>query len=235
MTNLLRHIALIAFAMILAMIGLWQLSKVREFQLFGQSIARVETTQMRVALTFDDGPTPRFTPEVLTVLENHDIPATFFVTGREASAAPDLVQMIAQAGHEIGNHSYSHSRMVLRRPGFMRDEIARTDDAIRAGGYLGPIHFRPPFGKRLFVLPWVLAEQERLTVMWNLDADSDPSLGAETLANRVIETAQPGDIILMHVMYASRDASRAALPEIIEGLHDRGFEFVTVSELISAP
>lgn len=226
---------LVALAIILAMIGLWQLSKAREFQMFGHSIARVETAQMRVALTLDDGPTQRFTQEILAVLDDHNIRATFFVTGREASAAPDLVQMIAQAGHEIGNHSYSHSRMVLRSPGFMRDEIARTDDAIRAGGYLGPIHFRPPFGKRLFVLPWVLAEQERLTVMWSLDADSDPNLDAETLANRVIETAQPGDIILMHVMYASRDASRAALPGIIEGLHDRGFEFVTVSELIATP
>jgi peptidoglycan/xylan/chitin deacetylase (PgdA/CDA1 family) len=101
-------------------------------------------------------------------------------------------------------------------------------------GYQGPIHFRAPYGNKLFVLPWHLMREGRLSVMWSLEGDSDLALQSdpEALAHQVVTRAEAGDIILLHVMYSSRSGSRAALPAIIEGLRARGFDLVTVSAML---
>ncbi|MCW1932688.1 polysaccharide deacetylase family protein [Pararhodobacter zhoushanensis] len=229
-----RRLLALLLILTLAAAGLWQLSRARSFQLFGAMVDRVETTQPLVALTFDDGPVPVQTEAILGILAGRSLRATFFVTGREAEANPMLTAALVAAGHDLGNHSYSHTRMVLVRPAFVERELARTDAAIRAAGYTGPIHFRPPYGKRLFVLPWVLAEQNRTTVMWDIEPDSDLNAGAERIARIAIEQARPGSIILLHAMASSRSATRAALPLIIDGLHARGFRLVTLSELLAA-
>ncbi|HUF17528.1 MAG TPA: polysaccharide deacetylase family protein [Thermoanaerobaculia bacterium] len=202
-------------------------------QLFGELMLPPETNHRVVALTFDDGPTRRYTGEVLDVLEQHDVRATFFLTGSEVTQNPEAARAIVAAGHEIGNHSWSHKRMVGVSRGFVKEEIERTDDAIRAAGYNGPILFRSPYGKRFLVVPWYLARTGRPNVWWDLAPDSNPALasdGAE-LARSVVKNTQPGSIVLLHVMYSSRDESRSALPSIIMGLRERGYRFVTVSEL----
>ncbi len=214
--------------------GAYLLSKARGFQLFGTVVARVETGQPLVALTFDDGPVPGQTEQLLGILAGRGVRATFFVTGREARLHEAELRALIAAGHEIGNHSFSHERMVLVRPSWVEDELARTDAAIRAAGYEGPIPFRPPFGKRLVVLPWVLDRQGRITVMWDVEPDSDPNAGAERIARDAIATAEAGSIILLHAMDDSRRATRDALPQIIDGLHARGFRLVTVSDLLAA-
>ena len=214
--------------------GLYGLSGARTFQLFGRVVARVETDRPLVALTFDDGPTPAFTEAILGILAGRGVRATFFVTGREAAAHPAETAALVAAGHTLGNHSWSHGRMVLVRPAAVRDELARTDAAIRAAGFVGPIPFRPPYGKRLFVLPWVLARQDRMTVMWDSAPDSDPNAGTESIIRAAVDTARPGSIILLHAMYASRSATREALPAIIDGLRARGFRLVTLPDLLAA-
>ncbi|WP_334194912.1 polysaccharide deacetylase family protein [Pararhodobacter sp.] len=215
-------------------LGLWQLSRAREFQLFGRLVARVETDRPLVALTFDDGPTPGYTDQILGILAGRGVRATFFVTGREATEHPAETAALVAAGHALGNHSWSHQRMVLMRPAEVEQELARTDAAIRAAGYEGPLPFRPPYGKKLFSLPWVLAQQDRLTVMWDVEPDSDPNAGAERIARAAIDQARPGSIILLHAMYDSRAATRAALPAIIDGLRARGFQLVTLPDLLAA-
>ena len=116
----------------------------------------------------------------------------------------------------------------------MAQEIERTDAAIRAAGWQGPILFRPPYGKRLVVLPWYLAQHNRITALWYLEPDSDPQLSQspEALAQHVIDKAQPGSVILLHVMYPSRESSRQAVPLIIEGIRAKGFRFVTLGEML---
>lgn len=214
--------------------GLHALSNSRTFQAFGEIVARVDTDMPVVALTFDDGPTAGHTEEVLDILEQHDVRATFFVTGAEVEENPDETQAIVEAGHELGNHSHSHPRMVFRRYATIRDEVERTDAAIRATGYGGPLHFRPPYAKKLFGLPWYLSATGRKTIMWDVEPESWPEVAAdvETFVAHVLRETRAGSIILMHVMYDSRDVSRRALPGIIEGLRERGFGFVTVSELL---
>nr|WP_268821676.1 polysaccharide deacetylase family protein [Octadecabacter dasysiphoniae] len=203
--------------------------------MFGTLLNRVDTPQQVIALTLDDGPTPRHTYTLLDILMAEDVTATFYLTGREVTANPDAARAIMQMGHEIGNHSWDHPRMVLITPRAVRSQLSRTDDAIRAIGYEGVLHFRPPYGRKLVVLPWVLDQQDRTTVMWSVEPETDLGFDAppEDLAAHVINTAQSGDIVLLHGMYSGNDSTRAALPLIIQGLRNRGFEFVTVSDLMA--
>lgn len=213
--------------------GLLQLSKSRTFQLFGDIVHRVETEERVVALTFDDGPSEN-TAAILDVLERLNVQATFFVTGRELAQNPQAGAMIVQAGHELGNHSYSHSRMVFKSPAFIRAEIEQTNKLIRQAGHRGPICFRPPFGKKLLLLPHYLNSQGITTVMWDVEPESCPEVAAssETIREHVAEAVRPGSIILLHVMYDSREQSVLALEGIVNDLRARGYRFVTISQLL---
>ena len=218
-----------------ALYGLWQLSSARSFQLFGELVQRVETDDKVVALTFDDGPSKRFTDEVLEILAAEQVTATFFVTGKEAEQNPDEVRQLYQAGHQLGNHSFSHPRMLFMSQATIASELERTDAAIRAAGYQGDILFRPPYGKKLLMLPRYLAKHNRTTIMWDLEPETDPKLAknAQAMADYVINNARPGSIVLLHVMYQSRQTSREALPLILKGLKQQGYRFVTVNELLA--
>ncbi|QKJ91673.1 polysaccharide deacetylase family protein [Agrobacterium pusense] len=221
-------------ALAAGLIGVHFFSKSRTTQLFGGIVARVETERPVVALTFDDGPSVRFTPDVLAVLREREVKATFFLTGKETEENLPQARMIVSEGHQVGNHSYTHSNMMLMGSARIRDEIERTDAAIRTAGHKGEIMFRPPYGKKLLGLPWYLYRHDRKTIMWDVEPESYPDIAedAAALAKHVIEHTKNGSIIIMHVMYRSREASRQALPLIIDGLRQRGFEFVTVSQLL---
>ncbi|MBB3945967.1 peptidoglycan/xylan/chitin deacetylase (PgdA/CDA1 family) [Rhizobium skierniewicense] len=214
--------------------SLHMFSNARTTQLFGDIIARVETDRPVVALTFDDGPSARFTKEVLTILKDRNVTATFFLIGKETAENLPQARLIVDAGHEIGNHSYTHSNMAWMGAGTVKDEIERTDAAIRTAGYQGEILFRPPYGKKLLTLPWYLWQHDRKTIMWDVEPESfeDIAGNADAMTRYVIDNARNGSIIILHVMYRGRDVSRQALPQIIDGLRQRGFGFVTVSELL---
>jgi peptidoglycan/xylan/chitin deacetylase (PgdA/CDA1 family) len=214
--------------------GLWQVSRSRTFQFFGDLVYRIETDRKVVALTFDDGPNPEGTTRVLAILDSLQATGTFFLTGQELREHPEEGRAIVLAGHELGNHSYSHGRMIGKSPQFIRQELERTDSLIKAAGQAGEIFFRPPYSKKLFVLPWVLARTDRTTV--TCDVEPESYLGAwqdsRAITEYALEDVRPGSIVLLHVMYLSREASLTALPQIITGLRARGFEFVTFRELL---
>ncbi len=214
--------------------GALELVNSRTFQLYGNIVPQVQTNEKVVALTFDDGPTNN-TAAVLEILAEQDVKATFFLTGNELEQYPDQGKMIAEAGHELGNHSYSHSRLVFKSPGTIREEIDRTNELIRGTGYSGTIHFRPPNGKKLLLLPRYLDSEGMQTIMWNIEPDSYPAISgsAGAMVDHVIENVQPGSIILLHVMYESRVESVKAITEIVTQLRSLGYEFVTVSELLA--
>ncbi len=216
--------------------ALFRVSKSRTFQFFGRIVPRVETSQKVVALTFDDGPTPDKTAEVLRVLRERNVRATFFVTGGELERNMEAGRAIVSAGHELGNHSYSHERMILVTPSYVRREVERTDELIRAAGYTGEITFRPSYGKKLFALPLYLSRHGRVTVTWDVEPDSELGTDADaaTLTRYVLGRTRPGSVILLHVMYPSRAETLKAVPLIIEGLEREGYRFVTVSELLAA-
>jgi len=211
----------------------WKLGNARSVQLFGGIVDRVETPAPVVALTFDDGPTARYTSEVLEILDERQVKATFFVVGRALERDLEVGRRIVAAGHELGNHTYSHTRLVLQPLSVIRQEIERTDELIRQAGHQGEIYFRPPNGMKLVLLPYYLATTGRRTVTWSVAPESAP-YEADVIVERVLDQVRPGSIILLHVMYESRAESRAALPGIIDGLRARGYRFVTLSELLGA-
>ncbi|MEU4649026.1 polysaccharide deacetylase family protein [Nocardia fluminea] len=210
--------------------GLYVLMNSRTYQVAGRLVDRVETEDKVVALTFDDGPTVR-TPDVLRTLAQSRVPATFYLVGEDLAEHPEYGAAIVAAGHEIGNHSYTHRRMVLVSGDTVRDEIERTDAEIRRAGYPGPISFRPPYGKKLWTLPHYLADHDRTTVTWDVEPDSAGGASREAIVGDTLARARPGSIILLHVMHGQE--SLAAVPEIVEGLRARGYRFVTVSELLA--
>jgi peptidoglycan-N-acetylglucosamine deacetylase len=209
--------------------GLWQISRSRCFVLVGTVTCRVETTEPTVALTFDDGPTATGVAQILPQLERHGARATFFLTGREAALRPDLVREIVAAGHEIGNHSFSHRRMVLRGPAFYAQEIQQTQDALHGAGS-AVRNFRPPYGKKLIGLPRAVEDAGLRLVMWDVEdpQTSDPAV----FASDVVDRARPGSIILIHAMYPSNSTARSALPAILSGLKRKGLQVVSVEELL---
>ena len=228
-------LAALAAALLIAF-SAWKLSNATTVQLFGGIVPRVETSGRLVAVTFDDGPTARFTGEVLDILREEDVRATFFVTGKGLARNPEAGRLIVEAGHELGNHSFTHSRMILKPYAAIRGEIEETDRLIRAAGYEGDIHFRAPFGKKLVMLPYYLWRTGRRNIAWDVAPEgyAGTAAGAGGLVEVALREARPGSIILLHVMAASRETSREALPEIIRGLREQGYRFVTVSELLAA-
>ncbi|MFD6389263.1 polysaccharide deacetylase family protein [Nocardia sp. NPDC060259] len=202
----------------------------RTYQLTGTLVDRVDTDEKLVALTFDDGPTDR-TPEILRMLAELRVPATFYLVGEDLAAHPEYGAAIAAAGHEIGNHSYSHRRMVLISGDTVRDEIERTDAEIRRTGYQGPITFRPPYGKKLWSLPNYLADHDRTTVTWDVEPDSAGGATREAIVTDTLAQTEPGSIVLLHVMHGGESAT--AVPDIVTGLRAQGYRFVTVSDLLA--
>ena len=211
--------------------GLLRLSKARNFQFFGGLVSRVETGEKLVALTFDDAPTPE-TPAVLKLLAQHGVKATFYCIGSAIARDPAGARQIAAAGHELGNHTYSHRRMVFKTPGYVAREVEETSSLIRGAAYAGEITFRPPYGKKLLALPWYLHKKGIRTILWDVEPDTYFPGDAARIADYTLANVRPGSIILLHALCgAACAADRAALPAIIEGLKGRGYTFVTISRL----
>lgn len=210
-----------------------EVSKSRTFQFFGDFVTSVETNEKVVALTFDDGPGVN-TDKILAILSDHDVKGTFYLTGHEIERFFDDGVNLVQAGHEIGNHTYSHKRMLLKSPSFIKKEIERTDELIRQIGYEGDITFRPPYGKRLLFLPYYLSKNARNTILWNIEPETYPEIASDSnnIINHVVDQIVPGSIILLHVMYESRIESLNALEGMVSSLKEQGYTFVTVSELL---
>lgn len=217
----------------LALHGLRLLARSRTVQVFGRLVHRVDTAQRVVALTFDDGPTAGAVDEILRPLAERGAKATFFVVGEQVQRAPEALRKIVAAGHQVGNHSFSHRVMVLKSPSFVRRELDDTDRAIREAGFAGPIRFRPPNGYKLVVLPWLLQRTGRTSVTWDVEPDSWRGVREEParIAEHVAENARPGSIVLLHPWY--RKPSRDAIPAVVDALRARGFRLVTVDELLA--
>jgi len=228
-----RYLFLLLTALMGLAISIYVVSRSMTFQFFGEVYNRVNTSEKVIALTFDDGPSEK-APEILQLLDQHNIKATFFLTGAGIQNNFQETESIVKAGHEIGNHSYSHKRMVFKSYAYVKEEIEKTDALIKKAGYDLPTHYRPAYGLKLLTLPYYLSKHNRKTIMWNIGPESNPDLAddPDKMADYIIEKAIPGSIILLHPMYDDRIASIQALPKVLNGLKAKGFTFKTVSELL---
>lgn len=194
-------------------------------------LSHVRTDLRVVALTFDDGPSPRFTPQVLALLEQEGVPATFFVVGREAERFPALVRQEVADGFEVGNHSWNHI-MTPMEPAQAAWEVGQTERLLhRLTGEL-PSLFRPPGGELNTGVAGYAQRQGRTVVTWDVDPrDYAPGQDAERVAAQVLAQVRPGSIILLHDGGGDRSATVAALALVIPALRERGFGFVSLSDL----
>lgn len=180
----------------------------------------------KVALTFDDGPHPQYTPEMLEVLQDCGVQATFFLLGEEVEKYPEIVKQIQEGGHLIGNHSYKHEQLSKLTMEQACAQVSRTNELICdiTGTY--PSYVRPPFGDWHEKLD---CQVNMVEVLWDVDTLDWSSQNHADIVNKVLKNVQENDIILMHDGY---ETSVTAAKEIIETLQKQGYEFVTVDEIL---
>jgi peptidoglycan/xylan/chitin deacetylase (PgdA/CDA1 family) len=220
-----------AIILVVSATVIWQLSKARCIQLVGDVTCRIETESKLVALTFDDGPTPEGVDAVLAELGQRGIHATFFLIGNRMEKFPGQAERLIAAGHELGNHTYSHQRNLGRSQDFYAAEIARTRALLQRAGSDTNL-FRPPFGKRLIGLPLEVERAGYRTIMWDVEDQPEKFAEPRAFAQDILARVRPGSIILIHPMYRHNQVARDALPIVLDSLRSQGYEVVTVSELL---
>lgn len=180
-----------------------------------------------VALTFDDGPNPDTTPELIRILGSKDVSATFFMLGQNAEYYPEIVKQLADEGHELASHSYSHPMLTTLDADSLKNEVRKTDRAIfQASGKL-PTSLRPPYGAIDATSAAVIGKP---IIQWDIDSYDWDSKNTEATVQQVKNTIHAGGIILMHDIHPS---TVKAVGKIIDDLRQQGYEFVTVSQLLS--
>lgn len=186
-----------------------------------------------VALTFDDGPNPYYTPRVLAILQRYGVKATFFCIGRQVARYPDLVRQEYNDGNLVGNHSWSHANLALLSDTEIESQIKLTSDAIQQATGVRPAFFRPPYG---VVNARVLERLNLLgltTIIWNDEARDWATPGTSVIVSRILRLASDGAIILMHDGGGDRSQTLAALPTIISALRASGFKLVTIQQMLN--
>ena len=184
-----------------------------------------------VALTFDDGPGPQ-TPALLRMLKDAGARATFFVLGDVVTARPGALRQIAAAGHEIGNHTWSHPQLPLLSDDKVRSQLTRAADEIQTVTGTRPDLMRPPYGALNARVRGILGQRDWPMVLWSVDPLDWKDRNSDTVYRRVIAGTRPGSIVLMHDIHPT---TVAAVPRILAELKRRGYTFVTVSELYGRP
>jgi peptidoglycan/xylan/chitin deacetylase (PgdA/CDA1 family) len=184
-----------------------------------------------IAITFDDGPSPTLTPRLLDILKEKGVKATFFVIGQNVAHSPDIVARASSEGHEIGSHSWSHPVLTKLSDDKVHEELQKTSEAILSATGKKPTLLRPPYGAINPHLSRMIEGQEGLTiVLWSVDPLDWKSPGSSVLAERLIAGSKPGAITLSHDI---KPGTIEAIPHVIDALKAKGYQFVTVSELIA--
>ncbi|MEW6243201.1 MAG: glycerol-3-phosphate acyltransferase [Bacillota bacterium] len=192
-----------------------------------------------VALTFDDGPHPYYTNQILDILKENGIRATFFLVGKHVEMYPDVVRRISEEGHEIGNHTYSHQRMLGMSARQVMHEITRTENAIREVTGCETRLFRPPQGLYTSTVLGVLQEMKYTMVLWSVSSQDWAEPSWRQIVRTVLKRTGPGDIILFHdsgdllgAQGGDRSNTVRALPVLIQWLKQEGYTFVTCTEMM---
>jgi peptidoglycan-N-acetylglucosamine deacetylase len=178
-----------------------------------------------VYLTFDDGPTPAYTPRVLALLARHRARATFFVVGRNAATWPGLVRRELAAGHGVGNHTWSHRRLTGLRGERLQAEVGAASAAIRRATGSGPRCLRPPYGTVDAASAYRVRGLGLRLVLWDVDSNDWHRPGAGVIAGRVLSRVRSGDVVLFHDGGGNREQTLAALDQVLSALSARGFRF----------
>ncbi|MBQ6262469.1 MAG: polysaccharide deacetylase family protein [Clostridia bacterium] len=199
----------------------------------GKIVSKIETGEKVVALTFDDGPHPRTTAEILDVLKDYGVRATFFNVGENAVKRPELTAREVAEGHEVGNHTFTHINVKSLSAEKLKEQLIDTEDAITEAAGVKPTLFRPPEGKIGKEGESAAEELGYTVVLWSVDTRDWTHRTARAIAETVEDNVNDGDVILCHDFISGESHTAEALRIFIPKLLEEGYEFVTVSELIS--
>ncbi len=205
-------------------------------QWFGRTFARGARGSKQIALTYDDGPNDPHTLKLLEVLAKHDVRATFFMIGRFARQRPDLARAVAEAGHVIGNHTFTHPLLIFKSATRTRAELVDCQQALQDAIGKPAKLFRPPFGGRRPATLRIARSLGLETVMWNVTGYDWNAPPAAVIEKKVVRQMRGGDVILLHdgghrTMAADRAQTVIATDNLIRRHRDQGYEFVTVEEM----
>ncbi|SET63581.1 Peptidoglycan/xylan/chitin deacetylase, PgdA/CDA1 family [Natronincola peptidivorans] len=192
----------------------------------------------KIALTFDDGPNPKYTPQILDVLKQQGVPATFFVMGSRVERHPEIVQRIAQEGHVVANHTWIHPDLSKVPQVTLLSEMQRTEDIIHKVTGLRTSLMRPPYGRVNPEGIEKLRDMNYKVINWSVDSVDWRDQDVDQILINTLPGVRQGGILLFHDAggdQQTRGATAAALPEIIHTLRSQGYEFVTVDELLNLP
>jgi peptidoglycan/xylan/chitin deacetylase (PgdA/CDA1 family) len=213
-------------------------SKASTAQWYGRTFVAGPRGSRQIALTYDDGPNDPHTLKLLDVLAKHSVRATFFMVGRYVQQRPDIARAVAQAGHVIGNHTFTHPRLVFKSAAQTRTELLDCRQALTSAIGEHSNLFRPPFGGRRPATLRVARELGLETVMWNVIGRDWTAPSAAAIEKKVARQMRGGDIILLHdgghrAMGADRSRTVIATENLIRRYKDEGYEFVTVEEMLA--
>ena len=191
-----------------------------------RAMKQMENNKGKIAITFDDGPHPFYTEQLLDGLRERSVHATFFVTGEHAKLHPDVIERMQEEGHLIGNHTYSHLQLNSSNKQEYKEQLIQTNEIIRDITGEEVLFVRPPYGS------WDKSFESELNmfpVLWTVDPLDWCTDNASCITRKVVGKVQENDIILMHDYY---DSSVTAALQIIDALQKEGYEFVTVEEIL---
>ena len=207
-------------------------------QWFGRTFAGGIRGSKQIALTYDDGPNDPHTLQLLDVLAKHSVRATFFMIGRYVRQRPDLARAVAQAGHVIGNHTFTHPLLIFESEARTRTQLVDCQRALTDAIGEHSNLFRPPFGGRRPATLRVARALRLETVMWNVTGYDWNAPPAAVIEKKVVRQMRGGDVVLLHdgghrAMGADRAQTVAATDNLIRRYKDQGYEFVTVEEVLA--
>lgn len=187
-----------------------------------------------IALTFDDGPDNKYTNQILDILAEHEVKATFFVVGKQVESHPETMKRIVDEGHAVGNHSWDHKNFTQLKPDQMKQQIAKTNKAIKEAAGIETTWFRLPYGAQNNQVKNVIDETGNSNILWTVDTRDWAGTSPEAMMDNVKQNAKPNGIILMHSFGGKGgklDNTVAFLPKLIHYLREQNYTFVTIPEL----
>ena len=208
-------------------------SNADEFRPAGSIYYSGDTEEKLVALTFDDGPHKYRTPEILDILRENNVKATFFVVGAMVHEYPDIVLRALAEGHEIGNHTYNHLKMKKLTPDKLKSELEATEEELYEIAEYRPKLFRPPEGWCSESIASAVGKMDYDIILWNIDTLDWAHNEVGKICTCVYDGIKPGSIILFHDYVVGKSPTAEALKRIIPELKAQGYKFVTASELIN--
>ncbi|MGE5397461.1 MAG: polysaccharide deacetylase family protein [Chitinophagales bacterium] len=223
---------LLVISIILTLLGIRLKQDSTTLSASGLVVSGVNTEDKVVSITFDDGPDPLYTPQIMELLKRYHARSTFFVIGLHARQYPDLLREIQKNGHEIGNHSYHHRRYIGQSKDYILQDIKMNEDLIEKYCGVKPVFLRPPGGRCTDTLLDIARANHLTIINWGQDPEDWRNKNSLRISRQILANIRPGQIIVLHDGGGDRSQTVKAVEQVLSSLSDQGYHFVPVGELL---